>query len=240
MLQKSSRRLAGCIVIELFAAAALSGGDLEFKAGAAASGRALALVLEDRRGNRTAIAQADFPVTRSLSDFVCARLLESYDLDRAGVLLRGAGRGEASPDDLLIAIAGALGRLKPASVSFGDGTLSVAAADRSCMAALSHDALLTPNHCGTGELVRGPIRFAFRMFEPGHGLQHRGDATPVFALQVIGIGKQVTILGLPGEVPPDRFRSGNLMVVSFSNDNSRLPDSPEMAEAVRQLLQRVH
>ena len=58
MPRRLSRRLAGCIAIELLLAAGLWAA--EYQAGVATAGQAKALVLEDRRGGRAVFAEADF------------------------------------------------------------------------------------------------------------------------------------------------------------------------------------
>ena len=91
MRKRSSRKLAGCIVIELFLAAAGFAGD--YRAGAAAEGSARALVLEDARGNRAVFTQTEFRISQALADFVAARLLISLDLERPGILFHWSGIG---------------------------------------------------------------------------------------------------------------------------------------------------
>ncbi|SPE29869.1 conserved hypothetical protein [Candidatus Sulfopaludibacter sp. SbA6] len=243
MPTRSSRRLAGSIVIELLLAAGVPAADLEYKAGGAAAGQAKglvrALVLEDRRGNRAAIVEARFAIPRAVSDFAGARLLESYGLDRAGVLLRGVSAAPPQTDDLFTAVAAALGKLEPAAVRYGNGALSVTSADGRCVAALQLDASLTFDRCGAGGLVHGSIRSAFQFVEPAHGLLQRDAAIFSYPVQAIAIGKQVTILALGGEVPAGRFRAKGLMVASFANDAAPLPDTPEIDAAIRQVLARV-
>lgn len=247
MPTRSSRRLAGSIVIELLLAAGVAAADLEYKAGAATAGQAKglvrALVLEDRRGNRSAIVEARFAITRAVSDFAGARLLESYGLDRAGVLLRGVSAGAPQADELVTAVAAALGKLEPAAVRYGDGTLSVTSPDGRCVAALQPDASLTFDRCTAGgptiAIVHGSIRSAFQFVEPAHGLLQRDAAIFSYPVQAIAIGKQVTILALGGEVPAGKFRAKNLIVVSFANDTAPLPDTPEIDAAIRHVLARV-
>jgi hypothetical protein len=248
MPTRSSRRLAGCIVIELLLAAGVPAVDFEFKAGTAAAAQVRALVLEDRHGNRAAIVEAPFAITRAISDFAGARLLESYGLDRSGLLLRGAPAGapQTPPpiDDLVTAVAAALGKLEPAAVRYGDEGLSVTTPDGRCVAVFRPDASLTFDGCGSGSpvrtsLVRGPIRSAFRMVEPSHGLLHRDGGPPSHPVQAIAIGKGVTILALGGEVPPARSHAKGVIVAPFANDTAPLPDTPEIDAAIRQVLARV-
>src|ERR1035441_7853829 len=86
MRKRSSRKLAGCIAIEL-ALAMAAGFAADYRAGAAASGSARALVLEDARGTRAVFTQTEFPITQALADFAAAQLLRSLDLERSGLLL---------------------------------------------------------------------------------------------------------------------------------------------------------
>ena len=110
MSQKSWRRLAGCIAIELALAAGAAPADFEYKAGTAVFGRAKALVLEDRHGNQAAIAEAEFPVTRAVADFVGVQLLKEYELRREGLVVRGGRSGAGRTEDLTTAVAAALAR----------------------------------------------------------------------------------------------------------------------------------
>jgi len=226
--------------------------DFEYQAGAAAAGQAKApvkaLVLEDRRGNRAAIVEAPFAVTRAVSDFAGARLLDLYGLDRAGVLLRGmpAAARQTPPrtDDLVTAVAAALGKLEPAVVRYGDGGLSVTTPEGRCVGALRSDASLTFDGCGAGgpvrtSLVRGPIRSAFQIVEPAHGFLKRDAAPPSYPVQAIAIGKGLTILALGGEARAAGFPAKGVMVAPFSNDTLALPDTPGMDAAIRQVLARV-
>src|SRR5664279_5002894 len=114
MRKRSSRKLAGCIVIEL--ALATAGSATDYRAGAAASGSARALVLEDTRGNRAVFTQTEFPITQAVADFVAAQLLRSLDLERPGLLLHWSGIGARpeQPEDLLAAISAAVTAEEPA------------------------------------------------------------------------------------------------------------------------------
>jgi hypothetical protein len=223
----------------LLLAAGLFAADFEYQSGTAAFGRAKALVLEDRRGNRAAIAQTGFAVTRAVADFVAARLLQSYEIERAGVLLRGTSAAASQPEDLITAIAAALGRLEPAAVRYRDGAMSVAAANGRCIASIAPDASLALDQCAGGDPVRGPIRAAFQMVEPTHGLIERDTRPLSYPVQAIAIGKQVTILGLGGAAPAARFRAKGVIVAPFSNDTLPLPEAPGMDAAIRQVLGRV-
>ncbi|HEY2015194.1 MAG TPA: hypothetical protein VGH38_16910 [Bryobacteraceae bacterium] len=234
-----SKRLAGCLAIEILLAARLPAADFEYRAGAASAGQAQALAIEDRQHHRAVIVQAAFAVTRSVSDFVAARLLRSYEIDRAGLVLRGLSTGDARPEDLFTSVAAALGALEPALVHYGEGAVSITTLDGRCIAAISVDATLSPDRCGPGSLVRGAIRSAFQVVEPAHGLLERDAAVHSYPVQAIAIGKSVTILALGGQVPAARFAARGMIVASFANDTSPLPLDPAIDTAIRQVLTRV-
>ena len=239
MPPRLSRRLAGCIVIELVLAPLGFAADFEFKAATTISGEAKALVLEDRRGSRAALVEARFAVTRAVSDFAGARLMQFYGLDRAGVLFRGVSSGEPRRDDLVTAVAAALGKLEPAAVRYGDGRLSVVSPDGRCVASLSPEGSLDLDRCREGAPVHDAIRFALQTFEPSHGLVQREATIPSYPVQAIAFGKQVTILGLPGEITVRTNKANSVIVVPFANDDIPLPAGPETEAAVRKVLARV-
>jgi hypothetical protein len=64
--------------------------------------------------------------------------------------------------------------------------------------------------------VRAPIRAAFQMVDPAHGLQQRGDPVRSISVQAIALGKQFAVLAVEGE-----------------------RDDPRVSAAVRQVLGRV-
>src|SRR5450759_5190033 len=130
MRKRLSRKLAGCIAIELALAAA--GFAAEYRAGAAASGSARALLLEDARGHRAVFTQTEFRITQALADFVAARLLVSLNLERPGLLFHWSGIGARpeQPEDLVAAITAAVAALEPAEVRYGHRSLFVAAGGR--------------------------------------------------------------------------------------------------------------
>jgi len=197
----------------------------------------MALALEDRGGNRLVIAQADFPVTREISDFVAARLIDQYGLNREAFLLIGRAGHAPAPQDLLTATAAALGKLEPAVVRFADGAIAVMAADGQCRASV--EGSLRIDGCASGEVVRSRLRLAFRMVEPAHGLEHRGELAPAYPVQAIALGRQAAILAVGAEVAPGRFRAPGRIVIGSANDVLPLPDDPAMDRAVREVLARV-
>jgi hypothetical protein len=239
MSTKWWKRLAGCIAIELLAAATAIAADSEYRAGTAALGGAAALALEDRGGARIVIVQGDFAVTRSVTDLVAAQLMKAYELPREAIIIRGGGKGTARPDELALAAAAAMGALAPAAVRFDGAVLSVVDADERCRASIAAGGALRFGGCTAGDRVRSPLRAAFRTVEPARGLQQRGQTPPSFAVQAIAFGKEATILALGGDIAPERYRAPRRIVMSFANDAAAPPDTPEVAAAVRDLLKRV-
>lgn len=239
MRKRSSRRLAGCIAIEL--ALATAGSAADYRAGAAASGSARALVLEDARGNRAVFTQTEFPITQAVADFVAAQLLRSLDLERPGLLLHWSGIGARpeQPEDLVTAITAAVSALEPVEVRYGHRSLSVGAGER-CLGNLSPDGALSLAGCTDGAAVAGGIRAAFQMVEPAHGLQKRGEMVRSFPVQAIALGKQVTILALSGEAAlPEGVNPRGLIFAPFSNEASVAPQDARVRAAVQRVLARV-
>jgi len=228
-------RLAGCIVTS-----SLWAGQPDYRAGGAAAGRVKAVVLEDRRGTRAAVAQADFVVTRAVADLASVQLLKCCELDRAAVVLSGTAGvppgSPAQPNDLLTAISAALGRLEPAAVTFNGESISVTAPDGRCLASFFP---LAFERCRGGKPVRSPIRAAFQIIDLTHPLQQRGEIPPAYPIQAVAFGKQATILALGGEAPADRFRAPHRLVVTRANDSAPYPDEPRLTDAIRRLLERV-
>ena len=243
MRKRSSRKLAGCIVIELALAAAgvPSGSAADYRAGAAAAASARALVLEDARGNRAVFTQTEFRITQAVADFVAARLLVSLDLQRPGLLFHWSGIGARpeQPEDLVTAITAAVNALEPAEVRYGHRSLSVAAGDR-CLGNLSPDGALASAGCTDGAAITGGIRAAFQMVEPAHGLQKRGETVRSFPVQAIALGKQVTILALSGEAAlPEGVNPRGLIFAPFSNEAAAAPRDARVRAAIQRVLARV-
>ena len=199
MPKKLPRRLAGCCAIELLFAAGLTAADSDYQAGTAAAGRVKVVALEDRRGNRAVFATAEFRISQSLSDFIVAQVVKAYGVDRAGLLLVSAGQGEPAPDDAVAAIGAALGDLEPAVVRSSGGAVSVTAPDGHCRATLAADGAVAFERCGPGEPVRAPIRAAFQMVDPAHGLQQRAEPVRASSVQAIALGQRFVVLAVEGE-----------------------------------------
>jgi hypothetical protein len=192
----------------------------EYRAGAAASGHARAVVLEDRRSARVVFVEADFAIPRAVSDFVAVQLVKRDGLDRAGMVLSGTGSGAADAVEIVSAVEQALSRLEPATATF-DGVLSVRSVDGRCLATLYPARL---DGCRGGIPVRGPIRAVFQMLDVPHRLGAMASAYPV---QAVAIGRQVTVLALGGDVAPGRFAAAGRMVVPFANDTEVMPEGFE-------------
>jgi hypothetical protein len=199
MPKKLSGRLAGCFAIELLLAAGLLAADSDYQAGTAAAGMVKALALKDRRGQRAVFATVEFRVSQSVSDFIAAQVLKAYGVDRAGLLLVSVGQGDPAPDDAVAAIGAALGALEPAVVRLSGGAVSVTAPDGRCRAKLAADGAVAFERCSAGEPVRAPIRAAFQMVDPAHGLQQRGDPVRSSSVQAIALGGQFVVLVVDGE-----------------------------------------
>lgn len=195
MLKKLSKRLAGCIVIELVCAAAAFAVDYPYKAGFAAHGHVEALVLEDRKGHRAVITNATFSVPLSVADSIAAEAIKQYGLERPGILIYSVASGDPVPAEAQTAIGAALGKLEPAILIFGNGRLTVSSYDGHCRVAISSDASL--DNCSTpaGDSLGGYIRSALRMVDLSHGLQTRGASPQSVAIQAIAIGPVVIFSG---------------------------------------------
>jgi hypothetical protein len=227
MPTRSWRRLAGCIAISCVLRAATT----EYRAGAAGSDHVRAVVIEDRRGVRAVFAETDFPITRSVSDFIAIQLVKAHELDRAAIVLSGTGDDAGEPAAILGVIEEALTNLNPATLTFS-GVLSVRTTAGACLATLYPVQL---SGCREGEAVRGNIRAAFQMVDLPHPLQTRDAATPAYPVQAVAIGKS-TILALGGEVPAGRYPG---IVVAHANDTMPLPDARVVEAAIANVLRRV-
>jgi hypothetical protein len=199
MPKKLSRKLAGCFAIELLFAAGLLAADSDYQAGAAAAGKVKALALEDHRGSRAVFATAEFRISQSLSDFIAAQMVKAYGVDRAGLLLVSVAQGDPAPDDAVAAVGAALGGLDPAVVRSSGGVVSVTAPDGHCRATLAADGAVAFDRCAPGEPVRGPIRAAFQMVDPAHGLQPRGEPIRSSSVQAIALGQWFVALAVDGD-----------------------------------------
>jgi len=205
----------------------------EYRAGAAASGHVTAVVLEDRRGARAIFAETDFPITRAVSDFVAVQLVKRYEVDRAAIVISGAGPATPDPIAVIAAIEQAIARVDDASLSFA-GAISVKHADGTCVATLYPIQL---QGCRSGDPVHGPIRAAFHMIDVPHPLQSREAQAAAYPVQAVAIGKPV-ILALGGDVPTARYQAPFRIVVPHANDTAPVPANVIDA-AVANVLKRV-
>lgn len=239
MPRRWSRRLAGCIGISAAAAALLAAAaHPEYQAAIASSGPVTALVLEDRHGNRASILECRFRVTLAVSDQIAVQLLKEYALDRAAVIVRGVGEGDARPEDAIAAAATALRGLAPATLRYSGGRLSVIRPDGTCSASIS-DAGLELGGCGGGEAIRAPIRAALQVVDQTRSLLRRGELGEFYPVQAISFGSQARLLALGGPAPATRFGGSAVIVLPFSNDTQ--PPSPDdrVDRMVHQVLRRV-
>ena len=217
------KRLAGWLLINAAVAATP-----EYRAGTAAVGSVKTVALQDRRGKWAVFAEAGFPVTRAISDRVAAQLAKEYAIKRESVVLGGGGAAETHADDLFTSIAAAMGALEAARVSYNGAVISVAGEDGKCLATIPS------GPCAAGRNVRAPIRAAFQIVEPPHGLQQRGEPVSSYPIQAIALGEIVTVLALSGE---SRYSAGkNVVVISHANDVAT-PADP--GAAIQRLLIRV-
>ena len=240
MWRRLSRRLAGCIAIELaLAALATAAG---FKAGTGASPSSRALALQDAHGKYAVIAQTDFRITQAIADFVAAQVMQKYEIDRATLLLHWSGIANrpAQPGELVSAIQAAMDKMDPATVRYGHRSISVVGEDDRCMASVNPDGTLAFAACTPGADLAGPIRSAFQMVEPSHGLLKRGETARSFPVQAIALGKDATILALSGEARfPEGVNPRGLIFAPFSNEADAPPQDARVMAAVRRVLARV-
>jgi hypothetical protein len=174
-----------------------------------------AVVLEDRAGHRVLFADADFPITRAVADFVAVHLVKTYELDRADVVVSGAGAGTPDTAEILATIQQALAAVGPATLT-GGSAISIHTG-----AACAAIPLRAP--CADGPPLHGRIRAAFQMVDLPHPLQTRDAATQGYPVQAVAIGK-VTVLALGGDAPAA---------------HPALPDEPRLRAAVANVLRRV-
>lgn len=207
----------------------------EYRAGAARTAHVVAVALEDRRGYRAVFAEADFPITRAVSDLAAVQLVKAYDLDRAAIAISGTGGATPDAGEIVSAAAQALGRLDAAAVSFS-GAVSIATPGGACVATLYPVRL---EGCRQGAPVRGPIRAAFRMLDVPHALATRDAAPRAYPVQAIALGKQAVILALGGSVEPGRYEAPGRIVVPFANDSAPMPRDARIEAAIGSVINRV-
>ena len=240
MWRRWSKRLAGCIAIELAIVGLLAAASYQAGTGTATSVRALAL--QDSHGTYTVIAQTDFRITQTVADFVAAQVMQSHEVDRPALLLHWSGIANrpAQPEELVAAIGAALGAMEPATVRYGHRTISVVGDEDRCIASMNPDGTLMFSACTPGMEITGPIRAAFQMVEPSHALLQRGQTARSFPVQAIALGKEVTILALSGEARfPEGVNPRGLIFAPFSNEADAAPQDARVMAAVRRVLARV-
>ena len=228
---RSLRRLAGCIVIELLLALNGAPADFEYRAGTGEAEHAKAIAIEDRRGTRVVLVDADFAITRKTADLASVILSKAYGLDRPQLLFRGMGGGPAHPQDLVNAATEALAHRERAQIRRTPAGLTIVTSR--CLATLFPIAL---ENCAEGTEVHGTIRAAFQMVEPPHGLLRRDQPIPAYPVQAISLGKGAVLLAVGGG---EAVELPGVMVVTHANDDRPLPAGPWVREAIRRLLARV-
>jgi len=204
----------------------------EYRAGAAAGEHVRAVVLEDRRGALAVFAQADFAITRAVSDFVAVQLVKSYDLERSEIVISGARSGVGRADDVVGAVEQAVSKIAPATLVFSD-VIWVRTVDGACVATLYPVRL---EGCRDGAAMHGPIRAAFQMIDVPHGLQTREVSSWAYPVQAVAIGR-VTVLALGGDVPAGRYAAAGRVIVPYANDVGPMPDG--FSAAIEGVLKRV-
>jgi hypothetical protein len=214
-----------------------------FQAGTGSEPSARALAIQDAHGAYAVIAQTDFRITQPVADFVAAQVMQSHTLDRPALLLHWSGIASRppQPEELVTAINAALEKMEPVTVVYGHRSLSVMAAEDRCIASVNPDGTLAlAALCSTGTELAGPIRAAFQMVEPAHGLLKRGQTTRSFPVQAIAVGKEVAILALSGEARfPQGLNPRGLIFAPFSNEADAAPQDAQVMAAVRRVLARV-
>jgi hypothetical protein len=201
------------------------------------------VAIQDSHGAYAVIAQTDFRITQAMADFVAAQVMSRHDLDRPALLLHwgGIANRPPHPEELVRAIEAALASMTPATVQYGHRTLSVMGEGDRCLASVNPDGTLALGSCPGGTDITGPIRAAFQMVEPSHGLLQRGQMMArMFPVQAIALGKEVTILALSGEAHfPEGVDPRGLIFAPFSNEAEAAPQDARVMAAVRRVLARV-
>jgi hypothetical protein len=210
--------------------------DYSYRAGVGSSPQSRAVVIQDRAGKLAIFAEADFMVTRAVSDFVAAQLLDSIEFERSSLIVVGRGEHSAASGPLISSISAALNNLAHARISFTSGRLSIRTEKGDCLAVLFPIAF---QGCESGAPVPSGIRSSFQFVEVRRGLLKRNELNQVYPVQAIGLGKLVTILALGGDATVDRFRAPRRMVVPFANDAAPFPDDPAVEAAISRALARV-
>jgi hypothetical protein len=198
MRTRSSRRLAGCIVIELLLGFLGAAADFDYWAGSAAFGQARVLLLEDRHHHRAVIVNVAFSTPLSVSDHIGALAAKAHGLDRSALVIHSTLEAEPAPEDAETAISVAWPSLEPARVSYGNGMLAVSTAAGCTM--VSAKTVIEDCAGAAGEPVRGPIRSAFRVVDLARGLQVRAAVPRYATVQAIALGEIVVIVSAPADL----------------------------------------
>jgi len=198
MRKRSSRRLAGCIAIELLFGLAAAAADSAYRAGGAVFGHARVLALVDRQRDAAVIVNVDFRAPLEIADQIGALAAKTHGLDRSAILIHSTGEGDPAPQDALTAISAALSTLAPAAVRFGVTGLMASTAAGCTL--VSRDSQIGTCSAMEGDAVLGPIRSAFRVVDLTHGLQTRGVAPRYATVQAIALGETVLMVSAPANL----------------------------------------
>ena len=231
MPRRSSRRLAGCIAIELLLALTARAAQFDYKAGFATHGAAQVLVLEDERRTFAVIVNAAFRLPLAVTDALAAQAAKSFGLDRKNLLLHSTAIAEPVPGDVLQAVESALRNMEPGAVRFGEGTLTVHGTTR-CLAALDATARFVGCGEAAGSTVRGRIRAAYRIVDLTRGLRTRNEVPRPTAVQAIALGDSVLLLGAPANVAESG--AGRIIAAELPAE-----DDPRVGWAMEEVLKRV-
>jgi hypothetical protein len=200
MRKRLSRRLAGCIAIELLAGF-LFAADFEYKAGLGTFANVHVLAIEDHSEHRAVLVWVGRAMTAGSAGMATAQAAKQYDLDPAGVLVLPAAEGDSTPEDVVTAVGSALQQLQPVQLRWGAGALTISASGK-CRAAVSVGAVLSENGCNAkGSEIHGPLRFASQQIDLKR-LGTREEPLRASALQAIAIGNAVTVIAAPKNYIP--------------------------------------
>jgi hypothetical protein len=145
------------------------------------------------------IVEARFSLTPAATDFAAAQLIQTIEVDRAGVLLYSSAGGEGTAQEIVDVATSAATALHPADLRWNGSRISVFARSGTCVAAFFP---LDFAECTGGSTLRAPIRAAYQVVDAPARLQAREEAPPpAVAVQVIALGKQATIVAAGGAAP---------------------------------------
>ena len=191
---RSWKRLAGCIAIELLTAAAGAAAGSAFQAGTAQTPSTHALVIQDRQGRRAALLNVQFSTPLAVADHMAAMAAKAYGFERAALLIRSTGNGDASPQEAVDTLGAALGVMAPAELRMQNGVEVYTGA--SCTHLLPDGAFGACSGASAAPL-HGPIRAAFRVIDLNANLRPRGTEARYTTVQAITFGGELLIVAAP-------------------------------------------